>query len=160
MTLQAKRIAGDPDTGADGLMTIFELEIAQKLLNIINAGTGGVDQAILELIDGGLLPSAIDTADGIREIWDELNSGILNRRMQTMWIKVEGECCTESRVPLIWDPFYKSYEKWYRCDAAGDIDSTDPQGSLEQILNNFESCKAKAKQAFDCESIMGSRKGF
>jgi len=141
-------------------MTIYELEIAQKILNIVNAGTGGVNQAIQELIDAGAFPSAGATVEWIREIWDKVNGGVLNRRMQTMWIKVEGECCTESLLLFLFDPSYKSYEKWYRCDAAGDIDSTDPRGSLEQISNNLQACQDKAKQSFDCESEMGSRKGI
>lgn len=48
----------------------------------------------------------------------------------------------------------------FSSSAADDIDSTDLRRSLEQIVGNFESCKAQAKQNFDCKTIMGTPKGF
>ena len=161
--LQAFRARNDPDAGAEAMINILHLEIAQKILNIINLTGAGVanslDDAIREIIDAGLLPSAQNTAEGIRNIWENVNSGVLNRRRQVMWIKVEGECCREARFPSLFDPYYDDYQDWYRCGAAGMIDATDPRNTLQKIVDNLESCKAKAKQAFDCKSLMGSRKG-
>ena len=55
--LQAFRARNDPDAGAEAMINILHLEIAQKILNIINLTGAGVanslDDAIREIIDAG-----------------------------------------------------------------------------------------------------------
>ena len=74
MQLQAWRTQGHPDTGAEGELTILNLEIAQAVFNVMNlAGAGAtnsLDDAIAELANIEMFPTAGDTVDGIRSIWE------------------------------------------------------------------------------------------
>ncbi|TWT80306.1 hypothetical protein CA13_17190 [Planctomycetes bacterium CA13] len=164
--LQPERTAMPPGAGENAEILLHELEVFQRLVNIMDlAGSGGANlqEAIATPIAEGIdifgMPAAgnEDIVQAISNIWSKENGGILNRRSQVIWVKVKAKCCTVPLFPMFSSNYYATYEKWYRCPQLP-IDMTDSK-SIDRLQTLLQTCQQQGKSDFDCRKEMGNAKG-